>query len=186
MSAEGDCSATDDGGKAEDAGECRAEAGDAKTQRNTCKMKAGGGDEEAEAEGQRTGRAEFAAMGMAVEEGEEADNGSRGGDRQTNGGCDQKPKANHGSEDRRLNEGQGDACDGQTETNRHHRHEGSGHGPQGAATDLACPDTDGNHGQDVVGAEERVGDAGHQGSVCCRIKVSKGGRCGCCKQSGGE
>ncbi len=68
----------------------------------------------------------------------------------------------------------------------HHRDESGRYGPECAATDLACPDTHGNHGQDVVGAEKRVRDAGHQRAVFCRIEVGKG-RCRCCsKQGGGE
>lgn len=173
-SAEGDCGTAGDGRQAEHAGNSWAKAGYAEAERNAGTMQGGGCDQEAEAEGERTGRTQFTAMGMAVEEGEEANDGGRGYDRQADGGCDQKAKADDRGKDRRLDKGQADAGHGKAEADGHHRYESGGNGDKRAATDLACPDTHGDHGQDVVGAEERMGNAGHQRAMGCRIQMGKG------------
>ncbi len=115
MSAEGDRGTADNGCKAEDPGDSRAEAGDAKAKRDAGAMQGGGCDQEAEARGQGAGGTQFTAMGMTMEEGEDADDGSGGCDRQADGGCHQQAKADDRSEDRRFDEGQGDACDGEAE-----------------------------------------------------------------------
>ena len=114
------------------------------------------------------------------------DNGSRGCDRQADGSGNQQAKADDGSEDRRLDKWQAYACNSKAEAHGHHGDEGSGNGKKRAATDLACPDAHGNHGQDVVCAEERVGEAGHQRAVSCRIEMGKGGACRQRHQGSGE
>ena len=69
-----------------DAGGCRgearqagdggtAEAAEAESERDTGGMKGGGREDEADREARGTGGAEFTAMGVAVEQREEADDG---------------------------------------------------------------------------------------------------------------
>ena len=71
-------------------GDGRAEAVDGHAECDAGPMQGGGRDQEAEAEGQRAGRPEFAALGMTVDERENADDGRGGCDRQTDGGGHQQ------------------------------------------------------------------------------------------------
>ena len=140
------------------------------------------GEDEADAELQGSGAAQFAAMGMAVEEGEDADDGGRCGDRKARRHGDQQAERHDGGEDGRLHEGQSQAGDGASITESHGADEGCRHGPErrtaaGARGDLAGPQADRDHGEDMVCAEQRMRDAGHEGAVRLRVKMGKRG-CG--------
>lgn len=102
---------------AEDAGK-QAAAGEAlkgDAEADAGHVQRGGGEDEADREGKRPGATEFAAMGMAVEEGEDADDRS--------GCCRVEPhrhgnkqaECHHRGEDRRLDEGQADTGNRQRE-----------------------------------------------------------------------
>jgi len=52
--------------------------------------------------------------------------------------------------------------------------------------DLRGPKANGDHGEDMVRACQRVGDAGHEGAMLGRIEVGKGRSCGSGENAGGE
>ena len=51
-----------------------------------------------------------------------------------------------------------------------------GNGSATALSQQGRPQADRHHREDVVGAEERMGDAGHEGAVLGRIEMREGGR----------
>lgn len=185
-SAEDQRCAADGGQCTEDAGNNRAEAGKADAGANTGGVKRGRRDHEAEAELQCAGGAEFAAVGMAVEEGEDADDGSGRRDGQADGGGDQQAETDDGSKNRGLNEGQADARDGERKAERHRADEGGRNGEKRAATDLRGPEADGDHGEDVVSTEQRMRNTGHEGAMLLRVQVGEGGSRGGGEKGGGE
>ena len=115
-------------------------------------------------------------MGMAVEEREDGD--ERCGRRRVelHRHRDQQPERDDGGKDRRLDERQADAADGKAEARGHGGDEGGGHGPKRPAAGLRGPEADGDHDEDMVEAEERMGEAGHEGAVLLRVEMGEGRR----------
>ncbi len=149
-------------------------------------MQQRGRGDEAGAIGQRAGGTDLAAMRMTMEQREGADDGGADTGREAHSGRDQQAEGDDGGENRGLDEGQCDAGECQHEAKRHAADKGERHADQRAATDLEGPDADGDHGEDMVGTEERVGDTGRKRAVLGGIEMGKGGRGACNKHCGAE
>ena len=92
-----------------------AKAAERKSDADACGVENGGCEDETDGEFPGAGFAELTAMGMPMEESEEADHGGDGARRNWQGERDGDADENHRGEDDRLDEGQGDARNGSGE-----------------------------------------------------------------------
>ena len=122
-------------------------------------MEGGGGSNEAGGVEEGVGLAgHFRTVGEAVEEGEEADDRGAGPEGQADGEGDEEAEEEDGGEDTGLDHRKVEPSQTESAADGHEANETGGDGPDGATTHLRGPEADGDHGQKVIEAMDRVID----------------------------
>lgn len=104
------------------------------------------------------GGGHFRAVGEPVKEGENADDGHAGGNGQAGGGGDEQAEHENGDGDALFGAGNFKAPVAEGGAEGHQADEGGGDEPAGASTELRGPEADGNHGEKMIPAAERMGE----------------------------
>lgn len=146
-------------------------------------MEQGGCEHEAEAVGEAGGsRGHFRAVGKAVKEGEYAYDSHAGGCGKAGGGGDEQAEHEDGGGDALFGAGDLKTTVAEDGAEGHHADEGGGHEPAGASAELRGPEADGDHGEKVVPAAERMDKAAAEipaeavVAVMARVGAGDGGQ----------
>ena len=115
--------------------------------------------------GQRRGGAEFAAMGVAVEQREGADQERPGRGRQPHRHGHDEAEGDDRGEDRRLDEGQPMPASASAKPTAIVPTKAAGTSDERPPAEHRRPEADRDHREDVVEAEQRMGDAGQERAV---------------------
>ncbi len=101
----------------------------------------------------------FRTMGEAVEEGEEADDRSAGPKGKADGKGDEEAEEEDGRKDTGFHHGKLKARHAKGPAQGHDTDEAGRDGPDSAAAQLSGPKADGDHGEEVIQAEDGMSDA---------------------------
>lgn len=101
----------------------------------------------------------FGPVGVTVEEGKEGDSCHGQADWKFFIRSDGQSEGQHGDGDSNFHREERDAEHAKDSAHQHERNEGQGNGPDGPASHLGAEDTHAQHGQEVVGAKNGMGEA---------------------------
>src|SRR5262249_45195666 len=150
------------GGRDGRSGDPQGDASDAEpsdeTDRDPGGMEAARRDDEADTvEKPVLPRRQFRAVGVAVENREEGDEGDRGRELRPRLPRDRQAEQDRGHSDADLDSGKRNASQPEQAAERHHQRKRDGQQPHRRRPELRAPDSDGDHRQDVI--ESRDGMA---------------------------
>ena len=119
----------------------------------------------------------FRAMGVAVEEGEERDEGRAGPEGEAHGKYQEQAEQKDGEENAGFHHRKIPACRTHETAESHDANETGWHRPDSPAAKLRCPEPHGNHGQQMVEAVKGMIEPVHEAVGVTRpgVGVGEGG-----------